>query len=214
MDSTYLDIFVLTVLALSAMKGFNDGFITESKMLVSLLLGIFVANNYPDIGKNVLNDFFKIPPSTVDDISIFVSFVGVAGIVYISSIFLQLYILRSGSLGFYDRFFGLLFSGLKVVVIMSIILYTTLVFININKETSKFLKNSISYKFLHNIGNKIMGSYVNEEEDFMDSFVNKFFNKKQKTTEKLIGDEISKGIKNIKNEDENIVDKLKNKFLK
>jgi len=211
MDSTYIDIFVFTILFLSSLRGLTNGFISESKVAIALILGIYVSNRHSVVAKDILNEFFKIPNSMIDNASIFVSFFGVLISVYVISMFLQIYILRSGALSMYDRLIGLLFALAKVVIGLSILLYTTLVFVNLNDKTKTFLQNSISYKFLYATGFSILGKYINKEEDFMDSFVDNLINKDE--AQKTIGSEIKKSIIKAK-DDDSFIRNIKETFLK
>lgn len=213
MDSTYIDIVIATVLLLFSIKGLNEGFIGESKVLIALLLSIFVSHNHRGVIKDTLNEYFRIPSSMLESISAFASFFIVVIAVYIIAMFLQFYVQRSGTLSIYDRLLGLIFVFLKVFLFLSIMLYAILSFVNVNKEIKTFLVNSRSYPILYQTGDLLLGDYLGKDSNFIESFISDIVDGNEGEIKKIAKEKIKETIDNAKN-NEDTVKQFEDTFLK
>jgi uncharacterized membrane protein required for colicin V production len=219
MDSTYIDIFLFTIIGLFSIKGLNSGFISESKGIVALFIALFNARDYAYPIRKYLDEYLKLSPSAMDTMAIILSFISIVIIVYILAFILYNFVIRSGALGFYDRIFGLLFSLSQIVVVLSVLIYSILVFIKISDDSQDFLQDSIGYKYLHKIGYKLVGEYINEDTDFLDSIKENILSLdviQELDTQEIVNNGVKKAIDNMQNSDnlDKITDEIKKNYLK
>jgi membrane protein required for colicin V production len=215
MDSTYIDIFLYTVIGLFSLKGLNGGFVSESKGIIALIVAFLTSHTYAPITKEYLNEYMKISPSAIDGVSIFITFILIVIAVYVIAFFIYIFILRNGALGFYDKILGMLFSLAQIIIILSIITYSIEVFVKIDKDKQVWLDDSISYQYLKEIGFKLLGKHINKDTNIIDSLINNIFTldvMKNINTNKMINDEVEEAIENLKDSD--TLDELKDTYLK
>jgi uncharacterized membrane protein required for colicin V production len=219
MDSTYIDIFLFTIIGLFSIKGLNSGFISESKGIVALFVALFNAKDYAYPIRGYLDEYLKLSPSVMDTVAIILSFISIIIIVYILAFILHNFVVRNGALGFYDRIFGLFFSLFQIVVVLSVLIYSILVFIKISDTSQDFLQNSIGYKYLHKIGYKLVGKYINKDTDLLESIKENILSLdviQEIDTEEVLNNGVKKAIDNIQNSDnlDKMTDEIKKNYLK
>ena len=118
----YIDIIIILLVLLAAFKGFSRGLIKEVLSLISLIAGVYIATNFSVyFEKHLTNNFPKF-----EDIISVVSFVLVFLIVFLSlklAAILISKLAKSLQLGLVNKLLGLLFGGVKVLLILSFVLF-------------------------------------------------------------------------------------------
>lgn len=130
----YIDIIILIILAIAAIKGFSDGFVKEVAALAALILGIWAAIKFSDFTAAKLYDYFDMTGRYVGIIAFLVTFLAVViGVHFIGMLIDTL--VKAIALGFLNRLLGLVFGVLKSALILSILF----VIINTIDEHRPFL---------------------------------------------------------------------------
>lgn len=142
----FIDILILIILGIAAVKGFINGFIKEFASLAALVLGIWAAIRFSNFTAAKLYDYFDLTGKYTGIIAFILTFV----IVVIAIHFIGLLIdklIKAVSLGFINRLLGLVFGVFKSVLILSVIF----VILNAIDEHRPFLpKEKINQSFLYN----------------------------------------------------------------
>ena len=143
----YLDIIITIPLVYGLIKGFSNGLIKEVTVLVSLLVGVYVAINFslylePKVAGMLggYKEFVSIIAFTI------LFLISVLCIKSIGFFFEKL--AKALALGFISSFLGGVFGLLKVVVVFSFLLFIITDYNLVNKQTKD---DSVLYKPLLNI---------------------------------------------------------------
>ena len=118
----YIDIFLLILLLVGAVRGLMKGFIFEIAVLGSMFLGMYAGFHFAYVVQPYLLKIGKMNPHTVSYISFFVMFLLVAvGIFFLAKLFEGL--INIVALGIFNKILGAVFGLLKYAFIISIVLY-------------------------------------------------------------------------------------------
>ena len=118
----YLDIIFAIMLILSAISGYNKGFIIELTSLVALIAGIYVAVYFSDVTADFLLTYFSLTTKYLSIISFALTFV----LVLIAVVFLGRIVEKFVDLlmlGFLNKVAGLVFGVLKGILILSMLIF-------------------------------------------------------------------------------------------
>ncbi|MCF7801952.1 MAG: CvpA family protein [Candidatus Marinimicrobia bacterium] len=116
------DLVALVLLALLCLNGIRKGITEELMKLVGVVVAIYVTLNYHYLGTTVLLKFWEIPPQYHALLGFAVVFMAMIILMQLLTMFLK-YLIKSLSLGGLDRFGGMLFGGLKALVLLAVILW-------------------------------------------------------------------------------------------
>lgn len=116
-----IDIIILIPLIYAAWKGFRKGFIIELFMLLALLVGIYAGIHFSDWTSDLIIQHFEIKGRYLPVIAFTITFLGVAALVYMAGKMLE-QVIKVVQLGLVNRIFGLLFSVIKMVYILGILI--------------------------------------------------------------------------------------------
>jgi len=118
------DITALTLLILLSLNGIRKGLSDELMKLISVLLAIYITLNFHQFGTSLLLKFWEIPEQ-------YQALLGFTAVFLAMILFMQLItiivkqLIKALSLGWLDRIGGLLFGGLKALVLLAVILWVT-----------------------------------------------------------------------------------------
>ena len=118
----YIDIIIVILVLLAAIKGFTRGLIKEIVSLISLVVGVYLAITFSVLFENYL---LKTFPKHEEFVSI-ASFVFVFLIVFLSLKLAGIVISKLAKqlqLNFLNKLLGMLFGSVKALLIISIILF-------------------------------------------------------------------------------------------
>ena len=180
MDITvYFDIIVCFIVVVLALKGAFNGFIREIFSAIGIIGGIWVASRYNVYLGEYINEIININSVTLLHL---LSFMIILASIWIISVIVSeitVKFARFIKLGLLDRILGVLISGAKIFIILSIILFTLSQISLLSKFTSVLQKDSVIYQMMINTSKIVINT------DFLN-----------KTKERAM-DNINKGIKSI-----------------
>lgn len=142
----YIDIIIGALIVYSAYKGFSKGLIIYAASLAALLLGILGAIRFSWFTTDFLMRNFDVNLERVNIISFGITFlVIVIAVQLLANLFDKLF--KAVALGMVNRILGLLFSVVKTVFIISVVLVIVQP-INDNMQIVKTdtINNSILYR--------------------------------------------------------------------
>jgi len=143
----YLDIVITVSLLYGLVKGFSNGLIKEITGLLSLIIGIYIAVNFSIFLEPYLSGIFGDYEQFKPIIAFAVLFVATIVIINLIGI-LANKLTKALALGIISRFLGGIFGLLKIVVILSFLLFVITDHNLINKNTKD---DSVLYKPLSDI---------------------------------------------------------------
>lgn len=118
----WIDIIILILLIWSVVKGFRKGFIIELASLLALILGIFGAIKFADLTSAYLSENVNLPEDYTPLIAFALTFIVIViGVHFIARLVQTL--VKMIALNFFNRLAGGVFSGLKVLLILSFVLF-------------------------------------------------------------------------------------------
>ena len=154
---TIIDMIIVGITLLLAIKGFFNGFIKEAFGLIGIIGGIYIAGlYYHQAGMYINSNLMTIPNKSAIDL---VGFISVFFLFWIFCIFLGFLIgkiLKISALGFIDKLLGFLFGGLKFFLIISIIVASVYQIEFIRKKMDKIEKKSVLLPLMIEMGDKII----------------------------------------------------------
>ncbi|MDR0420818.1 MAG: CvpA family protein [Prevotellaceae bacterium] len=141
----YFDIIFVLIIIWAAVRGFSTGFIIQISSLLAMLIGAFAAYKTSFWLANKFSSFIAADPIIINTLAFIITFVIVWGLVVILGKFLHL-VVKVAMMGFINRILGILFSVIKIVFALSIIL---LLAGNLNKSfhflPEKHINKSLLY---------------------------------------------------------------------
>ncbi|WP_026716741.1 CvpA family protein [Flavobacterium gelidilacus] len=142
---SFIDIIFAAFLAYALYKGIKNGLFVELASLVALLAGIFVALKFSDFTKSIIENNVSWDPKYIEIIAFALTFIAVvAGIHLFAKVLTK--IADFAFLGWINKLAGAVFSMLKTILALSIVI---LLFekINVNNMIAKeeTLDDSIFY---------------------------------------------------------------------
>lgn len=121
---SWFDIVILALTFLIAIRGIINGFIRELLGLIGIVGGVIIASRY----FSVLGEFINthIYHISNEDLLKFVAFISMVIIIWVFCLFLAAIfsnLIKLSGLGFLNRLLGFLFSGAKIFLIFSILVF-------------------------------------------------------------------------------------------
>lgn len=117
----YLDIVLAIPLLWAAYRGFNKGFIITAAGLIAIILGIYGAIHFSGFAMSLFLKNYEKNPVTLNIISFTIIFFIIVVVVHLAAKFISS-VIEVVSLSFLNRVAGLIFNGLKMGFILSVII--------------------------------------------------------------------------------------------
>ncbi|HKK39036.1 MAG TPA: CvpA family protein [Cryomorphaceae bacterium] len=117
-----LDICILLPVLWGMFKGFKRGLIIELCTLMALVLGVYGAATFGEMGSDYLRETFNTDPRVSGVLGFALLFIIIVILVFIFGKVLE-GVIKLVALGLINKLFGLLFGGLKFLLIVSGLLY-------------------------------------------------------------------------------------------
>lgn len=117
-----LDICILLPVLWGMFKGFKRGLIIELCTLMALVLGVYGAATFGDMGSDYLRETFNTDPRVSGVLGFALLFIIIVVLVFVFGKVLES-VIKMVALGLVNKLFGLLFGGLKFSLIASGLLY-------------------------------------------------------------------------------------------
>ncbi|HLN21086.1 MAG TPA: CvpA family protein [Bacteroidales bacterium] len=142
----WIDAVIVIILILSVVGGFINGFVKELASLAALVLGIWGAIRFSSFTAGKLYDYFDMTGQYVGIIAFIITFLLIVVVIHFIGIIADR-IIEQASLGFINRVFGMAFSLLKTVLIMSVLF----VVLNVIDTKRQFLpREKIEQSYFYN----------------------------------------------------------------
>jgi len=117
-----LDICILLPVLWGMFKGFKRGLIIELCTLMALILGVYGAATFGEMGSEYLRETFNTDPRVSGVLGFALLFIIIVVLVFIFGKILE-GLIKLVALGLVNKLFGLLFGGLKFLLILGGLLY-------------------------------------------------------------------------------------------
>lgn len=118
----YLDIFIAIPLLWGMFRGFRRGLIIELCTLMALVLGVYGAAAFGDMGGSYLQSEFHTEPRVSHVLAFSIIFILIVVIVFIFGKVLE-GLIKMVALGIVNKLFGMMFGLLKFALILSGVLF-------------------------------------------------------------------------------------------
>ncbi|RDU62284.1 CvpA family protein [Helicobacter sp. MIT 14-3879] len=154
--SVYFDIIITAIVIILAFKGLFNGFVREFCSAVGIIGGVLIASRYNMIVGEWINNIIKIESQTL--VNLF-GFMIILAFIWIFALIIAEVILRFVrfiKLGVFDKIFGVITSGIKAFLVLSVIFFTFSKINFLSNFTSKLQDSSLLYPFMINIGDFIV----------------------------------------------------------
>lgn len=182
----FLDIVFTALLGYALYTGLKNGLFVEIASFGSLIIGIFVAIKFSHLVRLTLEDLIKVNPKYIEIIAFAITFLlVVVGIYLLAKFFTS--ITNFASLGWLNKIGGAVFSMLKTVLILSVLI-SLFQKININNMLVKeeTLNNSVFYNPIQEVSKFMYPSLEKWYEEFKEKA-------KEKTEDEEVSDSTSVG---------------------
>ena len=163
---SFIDIVFTALLGYALYNGLKNGFFVELASFGSLIIGIFVAIKFSHIVRFSIEDLIKINPKYIEIVAFAITFLlVVVGIHLLAKFFTS--ILSLAYLGWLNKLGGAVFSLLKTVLMLSVVI-SLFQKININHILVKeeTLNNSIFYNPIQEVSKFMYPSLEKWYEEF------------------------------------------------
>ena len=140
----YLDIALIIPIIYGLVQGFSRGIVKEVTSLVSLVIGVYIAINFSDYLDTYLVDMLKDSKDLIPIISFAIVFAGTVILIKVIGHLLEK-ITNALALGIISKFLGAIFGSIKVIILLSALIFFEQKLELIPKEVTKksILKNPI-----------------------------------------------------------------------
>ena len=155
---SFLDIIVCALLVFAFYKGVMNGLFVELASLISLVLGIYFAVKFSSFMKEILMEYVKWNPNSIQIVAFILTFIVVVIAIHLLGKFLT-GIANFAFLGWLNKLGGGFFRVLKTVLIVSIV-FSVFEKINYNNFLAKkeTLDNSIFFNPIQKIAGYVFPS--------------------------------------------------------
>lgn len=118
----YLDLIILIPIAWGMFRGFKRGLIIELCTLMALVLGIFGAAEFGEMGSEYLQSTFNTEPRMSLVLAFTILFILiVVAVTFFGKVLSK--VVKMVALGMVNKLFGLLFGGIKFLLIVSALIF-------------------------------------------------------------------------------------------
>lgn len=145
----YFDVFVLVALIYAAWRGFKKGFIIELFTFLALFFGLYAGIHFSDWMSILLKENFGWDSEYLPLISFVIIFLAVGAMVYFGGKAIEK-VIKVVQLSLVNKFLGIVFSMLKMILILgSIIMLTESYDEKNNVVPTEFKEDSLLYEPMH-----------------------------------------------------------------
>ncbi|MDA8978995.1 CvpA family protein [bacterium] len=119
----WIDLVVLVPLAFAAWRGFQKGLIMAVATLVALVAGLYAGFHGSEVIANALHERFDLSPSSGQIASFLLAFLAVVVAIHLLARLIEKAV-KMAALSIVNKSAGLVFSVVKVALILSMVFYT------------------------------------------------------------------------------------------
>ena len=177
----WIDIIIIILILWSVIKGFRKGFIIELASLLALILGIFGAIKFADLTAAYLSENVNLPEDYTPLIAFALTFILIVIAVHFLARLVQT-LVKMVALNFINRLAGAIFSGLKIILILSFVLFFVE---SVNQSVQviprKQKQESVFYYPLSSVAFDLLPKITNSE--YFDYLQNEYYELKESIPE-------------------------------
>ena len=166
---SFIDIVFAVLLCFALYKGIKNGLFVELASLIALVAGIFVAIKFSYLVKNILETKVSWEPKYIEITAFALTFILVVVIIYLSAKVLTK-IADFAYLGWINKLAGALFSALKTILLLSVVI---LLFEKININNSLVKQETLDESIFYNPTKEISAFLYPKIEEWYERQVNK-----------------------------------------
>ena len=116
----FIDLIIVVLLILGAVRGFTDGFVKELASLLALILGIWGAIKFSSFTAARLYEYFDMTGRYVGIIAFMVTFIVIVILIHFIGVLVDKFV-DAIELSFLNRLVGIVFGLFKTALILSVI---------------------------------------------------------------------------------------------
>lgn len=116
----FIDLIIIVLLILGAVRGFTDGFIKELASLLALILGIWGAIKFSSFTAERLYEYFDMTGRYVGILAFMITFIVIVILIHFIGLLIDKFV-DAIELSFLNRLAGILFGLFKTALILSVI---------------------------------------------------------------------------------------------
>ena len=116
----FIDLIIVVLLILGAVRGFTDGFVKELASLLALILGIWGAIKFSSFTAARLYEYFDMTGRYVGIIAFMVTFIVIVILIHFIGVLVDKFV-DAIQLSFLNRLVGIVFGLFKTALILSVI---------------------------------------------------------------------------------------------
>jgi len=166
---SFIDIIFAVLLCIALYKGIKNGLFVELASLVALVVGIFVAIKFSYLMKEILETKVSWEPKYIEIVAFALTFLIVVVAIHLSAKLLTK-IADFAYLGWLNKLAGAVFSGLKTILALSVVI---LVFEKINLNNMLVKQETLDESIFYNPTKEISAFLYPKIEEWYDDFSEK-----------------------------------------
>lgn len=166
---SFIDIVFAVLLCYALYKGIKNGLFVELASLIALVAGIFVAIKFSYLVKNILEPKVTWEPKYIEIIAFALTFILVVVLIHLSAKLLTK-IADFAYLGWINKLAGAVFSALKTILLLSIVI---LLFEKVNINNTLVKQETLDESIFYNPTKEISAFLYPKIEEWYEKQVNK-----------------------------------------
>lgn len=166
---SFIDIVFAVLLCYALYKGIKNGLFVELASLIALIAGIFVAIKFSYVVKNILEPKVTWEPKYIEIIAFALTFILVVVLIHLSAKLLTK-IADFAYLGWINKLAGAIFSALKTILLLSIVI---LLFEKVNINNTLVKQETLDESIFYNPTKEISAFLYPKIEEWYEKQVNK-----------------------------------------
>ncbi|WP_445456509.1 CvpA family protein [Flavobacterium sp. HNIBRBA15423] len=166
---SFIDIVFAVLLCYALYKGIKNGLFVELASLIALVTGIFVAIKFSYLVKNILEPKVTWEPKYIEIIAFALTFILVVVLIHLSAKLLTK-IADFAYLGWINKLAGAIFSALKTILLLSIVI---LLFEKVNINNALVKQETLDKSIFYNPTKEISAFLYPKIEEWYEKQVNK-----------------------------------------
>lgn len=166
---SFIDIVFAVLLCYALYKGIKNGLFVELASLIALVAGIFVAIKFSYLVKSILEPKVTWEPKYIEIIAFALTFIFVVVLIHLSAKLLTK-IADFAYLGWINKLAGAIFSALKTILLLSIVI---LLFEKVNINNTLVKQETLDKSIFYNPTKEISAFLYPKIEEWYEKQVNK-----------------------------------------
>ena len=176
---SFIDIIFAVLLGYALYKGIKNGLFVELASLVALVIGIFIAIKFSYLIKEILETKVSWEPKYIEIVAFAVTFLLVVLVIHLSAKLLTK-IADFTYLGWLNKLAGAVFSGLKTILMLSVVI---LLFEKMNVNNMLVKQETLNESIFYNPTKEISAFLYPKIEEWYKNSIQSSVDSKQSQSE-------------------------------